>query len=401
MKSLAKNPHNRYQTAGEMRTDLLRALADQPVAAEAVMTDAERTQFIARPAAALPPPFLPPRQEFAEEEPERRTGWVWAAIIVALLLVIGAAAYLIYRLGSNDTTSSDVAVPNVIGSPLDTARQQMRQANLLFQPYRTPNGELSATTGGPCDDGSTPTTEGVVCKLLDDNGGKVSVGQQLTPKSTVFYQTFKQSVRNVPDVRGMPFGDAQSYLNNLGFTDVSRASKDVNSATYDAGQVAKQVPAPNATAKPDTKIVLYLASGKVILPDVRKMSDDAARGLLNQRGFTNIDDTQTKRTAISSRDGKVAKESPTPGLAYKPGQKITLVIWNYVPRPVCSTVVTTPAPTPTTIVVTPSPSSSHVPPGQGGTPPGQVSTTPPAPSTVVSTPPARPSSYTVCTTPSG
>ena len=53
MKALAKNQLNRYQSAGEMRSDLQRALADQPVAAEAVMTDAERTQFIARtPAAA-------------------------------------------------------------------------------------------------------------------------------------------------------------------------------------------------------------------------------------------------------------------------------------------------------------------------------------------------------------
>src|SRR6478736_571622 len=48
MKALAKNPQNRYQSAGEMRSDLQRALADQPVSAEAVMTDAERTQFIAR-----------------------------------------------------------------------------------------------------------------------------------------------------------------------------------------------------------------------------------------------------------------------------------------------------------------------------------------------------------------
>ena len=52
MKALAKNPQNRYQSAGEMRSDLQRALANQPVSAESVMTDAERTQFIAR----TPPP---------------------------------------------------------------------------------------------------------------------------------------------------------------------------------------------------------------------------------------------------------------------------------------------------------------------------------------------------------
>jgi serine/threonine-protein kinase len=53
MKALAKNPLNRYQSAGDMRSDLLRALADRPVEAEAVMTDADRTQLISR-AGAVP-----------------------------------------------------------------------------------------------------------------------------------------------------------------------------------------------------------------------------------------------------------------------------------------------------------------------------------------------------------
>ena len=54
MKALAKNPLNRYQSAGEMRADLQRALAERPVEAEAVMTDAERTQFIAGTAGRRP-----------------------------------------------------------------------------------------------------------------------------------------------------------------------------------------------------------------------------------------------------------------------------------------------------------------------------------------------------------
>src|SRR6476469_4760244 len=71
MKALAKNPLNRYQSAGEMRSDLQRALADQPVSSEAVMTDAERTQFIAR---TPPPPVLMPHRDTdpADHDRERR-----------------------------------------------------------------------------------------------------------------------------------------------------------------------------------------------------------------------------------------------------------------------------------------------------------------------------------------
>src|SRR4051794_8727693 len=91
MKALAKNQLNRYQSAGDMRQDLQRALADQPVLAEAIMTDAERTQFIAR---TPPPPIALRRTEYPPDEDDgRRTGLIWAAVVIALLLVIGAAAY--------------------------------------------------------------------------------------------------------------------------------------------------------------------------------------------------------------------------------------------------------------------------------------------------------------------
>src|SRR4051794_27749075 len=107
MKSLAKNTMNRYQTAGDMRQDLQRALANQPVIAEAVMTDAERTQFIARTPA---PPVAISRTDYADDDgDERRTGLIWAAVVVALLLVIGAAAYAIVHLGGSNNGPKMVA----------------------------------------------------------------------------------------------------------------------------------------------------------------------------------------------------------------------------------------------------------------------------------------------------
>ncbi|MGH3717214.1 MAG: Stk1 family PASTA domain-containing Ser/Thr kinase, partial [Micromonosporaceae bacterium] len=45
LKSLAKNPANRYQSAGEMRADLLRAAAGRPVEATPVLPADERTQL--------------------------------------------------------------------------------------------------------------------------------------------------------------------------------------------------------------------------------------------------------------------------------------------------------------------------------------------------------------------
>src|SRR5918911_3473313 len=58
LKALAKGPANRYQSAGEMRGDLLRAAAGRPVIATPVLTDRERTAMISAPPARVagPPP---------------------------------------------------------------------------------------------------------------------------------------------------------------------------------------------------------------------------------------------------------------------------------------------------------------------------------------------------------
>ena len=49
LKAMSKNPANRYQSAADMRNDLLRALAGQRVEATPVMGDAEKTTIIGAP----------------------------------------------------------------------------------------------------------------------------------------------------------------------------------------------------------------------------------------------------------------------------------------------------------------------------------------------------------------
>src|SRR5512133_1322748 len=56
LKALAKNPANRYQSAAEMRADLLRAASGRPVMATPVMNEHERTMIAAPPAARVAGP---------------------------------------------------------------------------------------------------------------------------------------------------------------------------------------------------------------------------------------------------------------------------------------------------------------------------------------------------------
>src|SRR5436190_2388902 len=68
LKALAKNRMNRYQSAGEMRADVLRAAAGRPVMATPVMRDDERTAMIAPP----PPRVGPATRPVARVAPPRR-----------------------------------------------------------------------------------------------------------------------------------------------------------------------------------------------------------------------------------------------------------------------------------------------------------------------------------------
>jgi len=328
MKSIAKNVLNRYQTAGEMRSDLQRALADQPITAETVMTDDERTQFIAR---AAVPAVLPVRPDPAAEfdEPERRTGLIWTAVVAAMVLVIiaGIAAVLLVRNSGNNTPK--VTIPGgLIGVSVQTARDKL-PSDVNFSPNR-----LGGTTNGPCDDGSTPAADGVVCKITDASGATVHAGDKVPQKSTIYYQTYVQAKINVPYVKGLSVQDA---INLLTSKNLKTAVKQVDTGDT-PGTVVDQSPAVNTPVPPATVVTLTVSSGKVKLPDVQgKKLSDALR-LLNAAGFLDIKQSTPQTTTDPKKDGLVQNETPFPGNSYTPSTTtVTLTVYKYVaPPPTCS-----------------------------------------------------------------
>src|SRR5205085_1985130 len=105
-----------------------------------------------------------------EDDDSRRTGLIWAAVVVALLLVIGAAAWAIVNFGKNDGPTT-VAVPSsLIGMTEDSARNKI--LSLKLKPVE------GATTAGPCFDGQ-PGKVKTVC-LVDPE-----VGSQVDEHTTV------------------------------------------------------------------------------------------------------------------------------------------------------------------------------------------------------------------------
>ncbi len=327
MKALAKNQLNRYQSAGDMRQDLQRALADQPVSAEAVMTDAERTQFIAR---TPPPPIALRRPDYVPDDGDdhRRTGLIWAAVVVALLLVIGAAAYFIASLG-NDSKAKTVAVPSVVGQTENVATNLIRQAKLTPQ--------KGADTGGPCAQ-NQKVDKGQVCTI------EPAAGQKVKQSSVVTYHLFTPKTVQVPFVEGESYTQA---VNDLQSHQLGATRKNVfNKAP--SGTVLKQDTPQFTQVPPNTKIVLEVSTGTLKLTDVRgKTFDDASNTL--SPNFPNVSQGPPviiTDPAEKAKDGKVASESPSPGHAYAPNQTITLRVYQYQAPVSSSCPGSTPPPTP-------------------------------------------------------
>ena len=373
MKALAKNPLNRYQSAGEMRSDLQRALADQPVSAEAVMTDAERTQFIAR---TPPPPVVLPHQDNdpADHDRERRNTLIWVAIIVALLLVVGGAGFAIWKLGSGNDSAKKLAVPNLVGlTPAAASTQLGNPANCgatnTCKVYLVANS-TTPTTPGPCDDNSTPSKEGVICKVIDQSEQTVLANQQVTEGSTLYYSLYKKAVVSVPYVIGSTFADASAALARAQLK--AQEGKPINTFDQAKGNVVTQNPAYNQQVSPGQTVILRLSTGKAILPDVTNMTAGDARAKLNRAQFTNIANNKTVTGPDKAKDGKVVGMDPTPGNAYNQDVRITLTVYKYVaPAPTCDPNKT---PTPSSSPSLPSGSISISPPISPSSTPTTAST---------------------------
>jgi len=318
MKALAKNPLNRYQTAAEMRADLQRAIGGQAVEAESVMTDAERTQYIAaaRPVPSRPGPLTPIYDD--EDDSNRRGAVIWTAVVLALLLVIGGAALYLLRKDNKPSTPVTYQVPPLAGLSPAAANETLRNNHL------TPAAGTPEASNGPCTSGAANAValknpvKGQVCTQNPPAGSSQADG------TTVTYTVYAGPAPVlVQSVTGLSYADAQHALATQGLV----AHRIDTDDPAPAGQVLSQDPPAGASELPGTVINLKVANGKVKLMDVRGLTEQQARTKLNTAGFTNINPSRVVPVEPGFKIGQVMSMDPIPGIYYNPtSTTITLTI---------------------------------------------------------------------------
>jgi serine/threonine-protein kinase len=319
LKALSKNPANRYQSAAEMRNDLLRSLAGQRVEATPVMGDAEKTAIIGAP----PGGYGDWDDEDDEAAGKRRRNRILAAVIASLLLIGGVVAVaLLVNSGDDEPvaepTATQVGVPNVAGQDQQTATRTLEAAGLTVD---------QVTTQVTQDDSQIDTVLGTD----PSSGTQVAEGTAVDLVIGVGPDTIE-----VPAVVGLDVDRARTTLGNAGFSDVE--TEEVDSLSP-ADQVVEVDPREGQSVDPSTTVTLTVSDGDAAVPDVTGQQQAAATQALRTAGFTNVTAEQVES---GQPEGTVISTDPSAGEQASAGDPITLQVSSGPSEPVEDPLLTVP-----------------------------------------------------------
>ncbi|RLK24410.1 serine/threonine-protein kinase [Micromonospora sp. M71_S20] len=342
LKALSKNPLNRYQSAGEMRADLLRAAAGRPVMATPVLPQEETTQLAPAGAGYAGAPGAPQTRQMPARvgDPRRRkaSSWLIATFAaVGVLAVIALAAALLSQRDGDDRTT----VPTVTGLTQQEAFARIEQANLVPK-----EGDQ---VFGTCQKGQVVNQDPPANSPLEAN------------RDVVVRVCGGVEMKTIPtDLVGSTYEGAKKRLEEAGFK-VDKKEKD---NAEKEGIVLEVSPEPGKQVAAKSTVTLTVSRGNVgKVPNVVGSSEDDAKEELDEAGY----DVNVKqgREVPPDEAGQVTSQTPQAGSNLARGKTVTIVVT--VPQA---------EPTPTDSA-SPTPSTTPTTPGDGGGGGFPFPTTPP------------------------
>jgi serine/threonine-protein kinase len=266
LKALAKNPDNRYQTAADMRTDLIRVHSGEVPEAPRVFTDAERTSLLSAAPFSnrnQPTEHIPTHQpRYVPKERNPAIGR-WFAVVAVLAVLTVVVTVLLNFVGGNPR---DVQIPDLQGQKRDDAVVSLQ--NLGF---KTTINQQTDSTIQPGEVISTDPPANTAAARDDEITINVSVGPEQ---------------REVPDVSKLIPAEAERKLKEAGFDKVTQVLG--TSSPEDKGRVTATLPPANSTSAITNVIQMVVGSGPSTkqIPDVTSQTVDVATQILVANGFT-------------------------------------------------------------------------------------------------------------------
>jgi serine/threonine-protein kinase len=323
LKSLAKNPADRYQSANEFRADVQRAIAGLPV------TGTVPTVRATIPASATTASLTP----VGESDPaaggvSKRSPWAWFGVTLVVLAVAIAALFLGRSLFSGGA-GPQVTVPDVVGMSTAQAQRALESQGLRLgaqTPRTSDEPEDTVLEQDPEADTQLPRGEAVTVV--------VSAGKEQTQVPPLEGLTSLDAVRTA-------LRDAKLTLGNV---------REVESSEPE-GLVLGQNPEAFTTVDVGTRVNVEVSTGVVEVPDVIGSTQSAATSELSRAGL----DVAVVTATSDQPAGLVIAQNPSGGAQVKKGTTVTVTV-SSGPAP-------TPTPTPTPTTPEPEPEPTEEPTG--------------------------------------
>jgi serine/threonine-protein kinase len=302
LKALAKNPANRYNSAEELRADLMRFRAGKPVlatpAAKApppadattMMSGADRTQAVPATTTVMTD----------GEGPRRRTGAYVVLLVGLLALLAGGLFLLAHELGLGSSSAAQVTVPAVFGRSQDDATSALKAAGFKV---KVVSAENDAAAGTVFD--QNPKADAKAHK-----GDTVTISVSKGPPQVT-----------VPAEIGKNVDAATNDLDQLQLTVVTRGQ----TSDRPQGEVLDQNPQAGTSVAKNSTVVLTISSGtgQTAVPNVVGRDSADAANILGQAGFKTTTKTQPSDTVDA---GKVISTNPAAGTKAAKNSTVTMIV---------------------------------------------------------------------------
>jgi len=376
--AMAKDPESRYQTADELRTDLLRFVRGQPPLGgpmTGLIADGTATAAVAATQAA---PVAALDDHDPDEHRRKRRGALVAGILGALVIAGVIIALLASGGGGGGGGGPTAEVPNVINKPFTEADAALKLSGFKVDRNDVdtkdpPDLVLSQKPGGGeklKKNGTVqlrvskatftmPTVAGkqraeavnnlIAVGLQDPNNGienqevdsdqppgtvvgsNPAAGAQV-PKvgQKVTLQIAREPEIAMPNVVGQESQTAQQLLQQAGFQ-VSVQSEQSDSVP--SGRVTRTDPGANARVKRGSSVTMFVSTGpqNVSVPNVVGQMQNQASQTLQQAGFQVFASPQNSNNPTDN--GRVLAQNPAAGQQVPKGSGVTLTVGRFPPGP--------------------------------------------------------------------